>query len=113
MIESYDSGRMAVDGKTYYHDLKIIHNRVVPDWWRKQDHLLDKEDVEDILSANPDVVVIGMGYAKNMHISESLRRVLSQWNIRLIAESTNEAMMSFNRLASEGKNVAGAFHLTC
>jgi hypothetical protein len=113
MIEGYNSGRMTVDGKRYHHDLKIIRNRVVPDWWRREDHRLDREDVEDILSSNPDVVVVGIGYAGNMRVSESLRSVLSQRSIRLIAESTNEAMLTFNRLSSEGKNVAGAFHLTC
>ena len=33
--------------------------------------------------------------------------------IELIEEPTATALQTFNRLQGEGKNVAGAFHLTC
>jgi hypothetical protein len=34
-------------------------------------------------------------------------------NIKVIVEKTSEAVKSFNRLCGQGKDVAGAFHLTC
>ncbi len=34
-------------------------------------------------------------------------------HIRIIAEETAKAVSIFNRLNSDGKDVAGAFHLTC
>jgi hypothetical protein len=48
-----------------------------------------------------------------MEVSNSLRSALKNQNIQLIAGKTDEAVNAFNRLHSEGRRVAGAFHLTC
>jgi hypothetical protein len=113
MIEEYESGRITVDGTTYQKDLKIIGNRVVPDWWRRRGHQCDVDDVQDVLSAQPDVLVLGTGYASNMRVQESLRSALEEQNIKLIAGDTYRAVDVFNELVSKNKDVAGAFHLTC
>jgi hypothetical protein len=70
-------------------------------------------DVTDILAAHPEALVVGTGYAGFMEVSNSLRSALKNQNIQLIASKTDEAVRAFNRLHSEGKRVAGAFHLTC
>ena len=72
IIEDYRAGRMRIDGEEYGHDLKIINGRVKRDWWRKQDHKLDLGDLSDILSAGPEILVVGTGYADNMRVEESL-----------------------------------------
>lgn len=113
MIEDYSSGRMTVDGKEYRRDLKIIENRVRPDWWREEDHRLDTGDLTDVLSANPDVLVVGKGYAGNMRVEATLRSALQERNIELVELQTGEAVKAFNDMVSQGKSVAGAFHLTC
>lgn len=113
MIEQYSFGNMIIDGQKYRRDLKIIDGRVRKEWWRKEDHRLDTGDVADILSADPDTLVVGTGYSGNMRIEESLRASLEGRNIRLIAQRTADAVQTFNALFSEGANVAGAFHLTC
>ena len=113
MIEKYSFGRMTVDGREYRKDLKIIQGRVESDWWRKQGHLVDAADLEDVLSAKPAVLVIGMGDSGLMKVVENLRDALTGSRIELLAFPTAEALKVFNRLASEGENVAGAFHLTC
>jgi hypothetical protein len=52
MIEHYARGSyMTVDGNKYHQDLKIIGGQVKGNWWRKQGHRLDTEDISDILSA--------------------------------------------------------------
>jgi hypothetical protein len=38
---------------------------------------------------------------------------LQNHQIKVIAQTTADATTTFNRLAAEGKDVAGAFHLTC
>ena len=113
MIDQYTSGHMTVDGKTYRKDLKIIRNRVVPDWWRRQGHKCDVEDIKDALSARPEILVLGTGYASNMQVQESLRTALEQRNIELIARDTYQAVEVFNDLLAKNEDVAGAFHLTC
>jgi hypothetical protein len=113
MIEKYSFGRMTVDGREYRKDLKIIQGRVVSDWWRKQGHLVDAADLEDVLSAKPSILVVGMGDSGLMKPAETLRTCLAESGMELRASPTAEALKVFNRLASEGENVAGAFHLTC
>ena len=114
MIENCTTGsHMTIGGEKYHQDLKIIHGRVTGNWWRIQGHRLHSDDIEDILAARPEVLVIGTGYAGNMRIPDSVRSVIENHEISIIAEKTAVATTIFNQLYSEGKNVAGAFHLTC
>jgi len=114
MIEQYTTGsHMTVQGTKYYQDLKIIQGDVKDNWWRKEGHRLAAADISDILSAKPDVLVIGTGYAGNMRVPVSLRTSIESRDIKVIVEKTSEATKTFNCLFTRGKNVAGAFHLTC
>ncbi len=113
MIDDYHFGRIQVDGKSYDGDIKIIAGRVVSDWWRKESHVLDVEDVEDILAAGPEALVVGMGRPGNMKVRSVLRKLLAETGVKLIEEPTASAIGAFNDLFRAGRNVAGAFHLTC
>jgi len=113
MIEKYTSGLIVVNNKTYHQDLKIIQGQVVDNWWRKTGHLVDVNDMKDVLDASPDIVVIGTGYAENMRVSEDLTSETRHRDIKLVAEDTYKAVQTFNELFSKGKNVSGVFHLTC
>jgi hypothetical protein len=113
-IDDYVAGRhMIVDGEKYTHDLKIIGQSVKGNWWRREGHRLSVDDIKDILSAAPDFLVVGTGYAGGMRIPDALRRQLEANHIHIVSEPTAKAVQTFNRLRSEKKNVAGAFHLTC
>lgn len=114
MVEEYSPGRhITVRGVRYSHDLKIIQGRVKDNWWRREGHRLSDEDIDDILAAEPRILVIGTGYAENMLVPESLRTTIEGRGIKIIAENTSEAVKTFNRLFAGGDDVAGAFHLTC
>jgi hypothetical protein len=114
MIDHYTTGsHMIVDGHTHHQDLKIIRGQVKDNWWRKQGHRLDLDDIKDVVNARPKILVVGTGYAGNMHVPDNTRNALSKHNINIIAEITSKATNIYNQLVSEGKDVAGAFHLTC
>ena len=114
MIENYTTGsHMTIGGKKYHQDLKIIQGQVTGNWWRIQGHSLHADDITDILSASPEVLVIGTGYAGQMRIPDAVRSVIENHEIKIIAEKTEAATATYNRLFSEGQDVAGAFHLTC
>lgn len=114
MIEQYSTGSyMTIEGIKYHQDLKIIHGQVKDNWWRKEGHRLDDEDIGDILSAKPKILVIGTGYAGNMRVPDSLRTRLEANDIKVIVKKTSEATKTFNRLVAREDDVAGAFHLTC
>ena len=113
MIEAYSFGSLTFAGKRYGKDLKILHGRVTDNWWRKDGHSVDVADVQDIIDASPEILVVGMGANGLMKVSDGLRTTLTGKNIQLIAQPSGEAARTYNQLASEGKDVAGAFHLTC
>ncbi|MEJ2587419.1 MAG: Mth938-like domain-containing protein [Deltaproteobacteria bacterium] len=112
-IDAYSAGSMTVNGTQHRKDLKIINDRVISEWWRDRDHRLDIGDVEDILSADPEVLVVGTGYAENMRVEEPLLSRLEKKKIQLVDQDTHTAVKSFNELREKGRDVAGAFHLTC
>ncbi|NIO05270.1 MAG: hypothetical protein GTN74_11865 [Proteobacteria bacterium] len=113
MIESYDFGNMRVFGETHHDDLKIIENKVIGNWWRRQGHILHTEDIADILEAPVEILVVGTGEYGNVKVPSEVAEAVSQRGIEFIATPTREAVSTFNNLRAQGKRVAGAFHLTC
>lgn len=111
-IESYSFGKMVVDGKSYTADLIIYPDRVDDSWWRKQGHLLQIEDLREILEAEPEILIIGTGAAGIMRVPSALRKQLEEKNIQLYIERTGKAVEIFNTL-DKSKKVVAAFHLTC
>lgn len=113
MIDDYSFGRMNINDRDYTADILIINGRVVDSWWRKAGHRVELDDIEEILAARPEVLVIGQGKPGLMKVSDGLRKELQKNKIRLIEENTPQAVQTFNRLISEGCRVCAGFHLTC
>ena len=113
MIEKYSFGKLAIKGRVYTNDLKIIRGRVAPDWWRKNGHRVGIDDIADILKEKTDILVLGKGKPGLMKSTDSLRKFLQKRKIELIEVSTSKAIDTFNQLLKEGKRVSAGFHLTC
>ena len=113
MIEQYSFGNIVINGEKYMNDVKIIQGRVVSSWWRKSGHSVEIEDLEDIIGAQPEILVLGKGQPGNMTSSMRLKEFLKNNDIELIEEKTTEAVETFNRLFKAGKNIAAGFHLSC
>lgn len=112
-IDSYQFGKIVIDGRAYDSDCLIVGDSVYANWWRKQGHLLTTEDLQRVLKAKPAILVVGCGSPGLMRISEDTRQTLQQENIELIALDTHKAVKKYNELAEKGDNVAAALHLTC
>ncbi len=112
-IEKYSFGKMVVDGKIYTKDLKLFPDMVKPEWWRKEGHLLQLDDIKDIIQFKPEILVVGKGAFGFMKVSPEVEEKLKDLGIELIAEKTGKAAEIFNRFSAEKKRVCGAFHLTC
>ena len=113
MIEDYSFGRIVINGKTYQQDVIIHQGRVLANWWRKTGHSVDPDDIREVLSAKPDILVLGKGSPGLMTASPALRKLLENQGIQLIEQATAKAVLTFNRLLAEGKNISAGFHLTC
>jgi hypothetical protein len=111
-IDSYSFGKMVIDGQSYRSDLIIYPERIDSSWWRKEGHLLRREDLTDIIAANPEVLIIGTGYMGAMKVPEELRKQLMSMKIELHVENSRQGAKVFNAIHAEKRTIA-AFHLTC
>lgn len=112
-IDSYRFGRIVIDGAEYTSDLIIVGGQVQAGWRRKDGHVLNPEDLQTIIKAKPEVLVIGCGAYGIMKIAEVTRRILDQKGIRLEAFNTDQAVQRFNELTGVQENVSAGLHLTC
>ena len=112
-IDSYQFGKIVIDGTSYSSDLIILGDTVQPDWWRKQGHSLSADDLKTILKAKPSVLVVGCGASGLMDVPDQTRQALKERDIQLEAFDSYKAVQKFNELSEAGVNVAAALHLTC
>ncbi|NIP23751.1 MAG: hypothetical protein GWN67_16380 [Phycisphaerae bacterium] len=112
-IDSYQFGKIVIDGQSYTSDIIILDDAVQSEWWRKQGHSLASEDLDTILKAKPSVLVVGCGASGLMEIPGQTRQALKERNIQLEAFDSYKAIRKFNELSEAGVNVAAALHLTC
>lgn len=114
MIQEYGFGKMVINGVTYQKDVIITKEEVIPEWWRKNGHQLQLEDIREVLENNkPEILVVGKGQFGMMSIASDITDYLHNNNISLQHKKTGKAVQIFNKLYHEGENVVGAFHLTC
>jgi hypothetical protein len=111
-IEAYRFGEIKIDGIIYGTDVIIFPERVQANWWRESGHSLTLKDLEDVIHAKPEILIVGRGANGRMTIPDSTVRKLEDMGIRLIPMLTSEACDEYNRLAGDSKVIA-ALHLTC
>jgi len=112
-IESYDFGRIMIDGQKYVSDVIILPDGVRPDWYRKAGHSLVPEDFGDLLDeVRPDKLIIGRGANGVLRVPDSTRAWLTDKGIELLDLPTKEACENYNRLRKNSRVIAG-LHLTC
>ena len=111
-IQSYEFGKMVVDGDAYQKDLILLPDRIVPGWWRNQGHRLQAEDLQDVFAARPNVLVVGTGAHGVMEVPDETRQAVEAAGIELRAAPSGEAWLLYNQL-KDTRRTAGAFHLTC
>ncbi|MEW6555908.1 MAG: MTH938/NDUFAF3 family protein [Elusimicrobiota bacterium] len=110
-IEFYDFGEIVINGKKYNSDVIIYPDTVQSSWWRKQGHSLCVDDLNDVISAKPEIIIVGTGYSGCMTIPVETKKQIENQNIKLIVENTKKATELHNKL--QNKNVITCLHLTC
>ena len=111
-IDSYSFGRIVIDGKEYTKDVIIFPDKVKANWWRKEGHELNPEDLEDVINENPELLIVGTGASGLMKVKPETEELLKRKGIKLIALPTEQACKLFNEKSKTMKVVA-ALHLTC
>jgi len=112
-IDSYQFGKIVIDGTGFSSDCVILGDSVQSDWWRKQGHSLAAEDLKTVIAAKPSVLVVGSGASGLMDLPDQTRQFLQENGIKFEVLDTYKAVQRFNELSQAGVNVAAALHLTC
>ncbi len=112
IVDSYQFGQIVISGKKYISDVIIFPDRVKDSWWRKTGHQLCLDDIAEVLTENPEVLVVGTGASGLVKVLPEVKQSLEAQGIKLIAEPTSEACNIYNQLCYSQKVVA-ALHITC
>uniref|UniRef100_A0A7C4JQD4 Uncharacterized protein n=1 Tax=Thermodesulfobacterium geofontis TaxID=1295609 RepID=A0A7C4JQD4_9BACT len=117
MITHYSFGNLSFKDKTYHKDLIIIktpkEEKIFPDWWRKEGHRLQVEDLEEVWKHSLEYLIIGTGAHGVMKVDSEVEKKAKSLGIKIEIYKTDLAVKRFNELYSSGVSLAGAFHLTC
>jgi hypothetical protein len=112
-IDHYRFGHIGVAGRDYDADLIIFPDRVQPNWWRKQGHSLERQDLASVLAEAPELLVIGTGYFGRMQVPQQTLEVLGAAGVKVHIAKTGDAVADFERLQSQYARIVAALHLTC
>ena len=111
-IDSYHFGEIVINGKKCSADVVIFTDRVRDNWWRKTCHELCVEDIAEVITENPEVLIVGTGVSGLMKVLPEVEQAAQARGIRLIVETTEEACNTYNQL-SHSQRLVAALHLTC
>jgi hypothetical protein len=112
-IDSYEFGKVVIDGKEYTSDVIVWPDGVDDSWWREEGHSLCRKDMKPVLDKMPSVLVIGTGMNGRMKVPADLIPWLSDHCSEVHVEETSRACEIYNHAEKQGHHVVGALHLTC
>ncbi|MCL0057871.1 MTH938/NDUFAF3 family protein [Dehalococcoidales bacterium] len=112
IIDSYQFGQIIINGKNYTSDVIIFPHRVNGSWWRKSGHQLCLDDIAEVLTDNPEVLIVGTGASGRLRVLPETKQAVEAQGIKLIVETTDQACNTYNQLC-QSQRVVAALHLTC
>jgi hypothetical protein len=111
-IQSYRFGAVVIDGAEYTNDLMVFPDRVVPNWWRREGHLVGVEDLQEALVENPEVLIVGSGSQCCLQVSQEVVTRTRELGVELLVFDTRTACRTFNQVLPRRRAVA-VLHLAC
>jgi hypothetical protein len=110
-IDDYSFGRIVVDGEEETHDVILLPQRVIRNWWRLDGHRLVLDDLADVLDELPELLVVGTGAYGRLTPDPAALERLRERGIEVEALRTGEAVLRYGAL--DPRCTAAALHLTC
>ena len=110
-------GFVEVEGLGRFRDVKLWPGGGRAWDWRESgtDHQpgILCEDVTELLNHEPELVILSRGRQGRLSVSPETLSLLDRRGVPVVREKTDAALATYNRLAGEGRRVAGLFHTTC
>ncbi|MFC1770019.1 Mth938-like domain-containing protein [Nitrospirota bacterium] len=111
-IDNYKFGSIVINGATYTTDIIIYPDRVQDSWWRKEGHRLGIIDINEIIQASPELIIVGTGAMGIMRVPEETASYIRSHKIEILTARTPKAVELYNDNSTQRKTIA-ALHLTC
>ena len=113
-IDRFRFGSVRIDGVDYTKDLVILGGVVRSPWRRTAGgHVFAPVDLANLNGAAPSVVCLGTGAIGMVKVEIATIEAFEAAGTEVIIDRTGTVIESFNRLSTEGRDVAAALHLTC
>ncbi|MFW5432022.1 MAG: Mth938-like domain-containing protein [Methylophilaceae bacterium] len=110
LITGYGDGYIEVNKQRYTHQIVVMAETLVLDWSANDFESLSEAHFTDLITLNPEVVLLGTGNAHRF-VHPKLTVALSEKNIAIECMTTDAACRTYNILMSEGRKVAAALLL--
>ena len=110
-LGDYGFGRLTVDGAEHTRDLIVLPDRVVSDWWRREGHSLAVEDLQEVLDALPERLILGVGAQGRLRPDTAVIAELERRGVTVECLPTDAAVRRYGEL--DERRTAAALHLTC
>ena len=108
-IDKVKFGTIKINDKEYHEDVIVTNDSVRT---KESSHKITKEEIEDVLLLDPDIIIIGTGTSGMVKVPQEVRDIVEREGKEIIIGKTPEVVNQFNKLRINNK-IVGIFHITC
>jgi hypothetical protein len=116
-VEKFSFGSIVIGGRKYGRDILMLPDGVIKQrkggFWKFGSHVFKKEEIDELIRANPEVVILGTGTNAKAKLTSDAELLIKGAKIELISLPSREAVDKLNRFVEEGKRVSALIHITC
>ena len=105
MIENATIGNVSINGVKYNNDVIVIGDRVKT-WEREGAFVLEADELQEAIWAQPEVIIIGTGFRSYFFVPYEVRKFLLDQGIHIIVDHTDAACKLFNDISPMKRTVA-------
>jgi hypothetical protein len=110
MIDSISMGKLLFKGKLSRSDTILHKDHMNTKWWINSRTTIEVCDLDEVFAAEPEVVVIGLGFMMPISISDAAVNALKEKGIEVHVEKSEKAGELYNEFSVKKKTI-GLFHL--
>jgi hypothetical protein len=89
----------------------VLPNRVMTNWWRREGHSLVIDDLDEVLEALAERLILGVGAGGRLHPDPEVIAELERRGVAVECLRTDAAARRYGQL--DQRRTAPALHLTC
>jgi len=112
IIDDYQFGQITISGQQFSKDVIILPDRVISPWRRQNGHTLIPADLEEIMEAEPEVILVGTGKSGLMKVPPETIEYFAGKGIEVFSYPTADAVNLYNN-TPKCHIVVAALHITC